>query len=161
MMNNDINFIARGAAIVGNVSLGKNISVWYNAVIRADEGFVQIGDNTNIQDNCTVHAERCHPVKIGRGVTIGHNAVIHGCTIGDDCLIGMGAIVMNGAVVENSCIVGAGSLVTGGSIFPEGSLVVGSPAKIIRQITEDEQAMIRHSAEEYMKFSDMAREGNK
>ena len=125
-------YIAEGAIVKGNVKLGKDASVWYHATI--------LGDGTNIQDNVVVHTENTHPVTIGNGVTIGHSAVVHGCMIGDNSLIGMGAIVLNGAVIGKDCIIGAGALVTQNTHIPDGSLAFGNPAKVIRQVTEEEKA---------------------
>lgn len=130
--------IARGAIIYGNVTIGEKSSIWYNAVVRGDQSAISIGKYTNVQDNCTVHVDDDNPVKIGDYVTIGHGAIIHGCTIGNNCLIGMGAIILNGVVIGDNCIIGAGSLITQGKVIPEGSMVLGSPGKVMRPITEEE-----------------------
>jgi len=143
--------IARGAVVYGNVAMGEMSSIWYNAVVRGDQSTIDIGKYTNIQDNCTVHVDDDHGVKIGDYVTIGHGAIIHGCTIGNNCLIGMGAIILNGAVIEDNCIIGAGSLITQGKVIPEGSMVLGSPGKVIRSITEEERAHLLKNAMHYAK----------
>lgn len=131
-------FIAPGAHIIGNVYLGENVGIWYNAVVRGDSDTITIGDNTNVQDNTTIHTDTGYPVQIGAGVTIGHNAVIHGCTIGNNTVIGMGSIVLSGAVIGCNCIVGAGSLVTGKTQIPDNTLAFGNPAKPIRTVTAEE-----------------------
>lgn len=141
--------IARGAIVYGDVTMGEKSSVWYNAVVRGDQSTIEIGKYSNVQDNCTVHVDNAHPVKIGDYVTIGHGAIIHGCTIGNNCLIGMGAIILNDAVIEDNCIIGAGSLVTQGKVIPEGSMVLGSPGKVIRPITEEEREHLLENAMHY------------
>ncbi len=138
--------IAKGSVVVGDVELADGVSIWYNAVLRGDEGRIMVGPNTNIQDGVVIHEE----TSIGAGCTIGHNAVVHGCTIGDNTLIGMGAIVLNGARIGSDCIVGAGSLVTGKTDAPDGSLVMGSPAKVIRPLTEEQIESNRASARWYL-----------
>ena len=131
-------FIAKGAAVYGNVTIKKEANVWYNATIRSVDDAIVIGEGTNIQDNAVVHTDKGYVVEIGSLVTIGHGAIIHGCSIGDNSLIGMGAIILNGAKIGNNCIVGAGALVTKNTIIPDNSLVLGSPAKVIRQVTPEE-----------------------
>ena len=131
-------FIAKGAAVYGNVTLGKESNVWYNATIRSVDDPIIIGDGTNIQDNAVVHTDKGYVVEIGSLVTIGHGAIIHGCCIGDNSLIGMGAIILNGAKIGTNCIVGAGALVTKNTVIPDNSLVLGSPAKVIRKVTPTE-----------------------
>lgn len=126
--------IAQGAIVVGDVTLAPGVNIWYNAVLRGDEGAIKVGADTNIQDCAVLHEETV----VGYGCTIGHSAVVHGCTIGDNTLIGMGAIVLNGAVVGNDCIVGAGALVTGKMNAPDGSMILGNPAKVIRTLTPAE-----------------------
>ena len=127
-------FVCPGAAIVGDVTLGKNVNVWYNAVLRGDDGAIKVGDNTNVQDCAVLHEE----TTVGSGCTIGHGAIVHGCTVGDNVLIGMGATVLNGAKIGDNCIVGAGALVTGKMDAPAGSMILGSPAKVVRPLTEEE-----------------------
>ena len=131
-------FVADTARVVGDVKIGKNCSIWYGAVIRGDEAPIQIGRNTNVQDNCVIHADKGFDVEIGADVTIGHGSIVHGCRIGAGSLIGMGAIILNGAVIGKDCLIGAGALVTGRSNIPDKSLVIGSPARVKRSLTEDE-----------------------
>ena len=126
-----------GARVSGAVTMGKGCSVWYNAVIRGDEEPITVGEDTNVQDNAVLHTSDGTPLVIGSGVTIGHSAILHSCTVGDNTLIGMGAIVLDGAVVGRDCIVGAGALVTGGTVIPDGSMAFGAPAKVIRPINEE------------------------
>ena len=146
-------FRAEGSRIVRKVALGRQSSVWYNAVLRGDEGGIRIGERTNVQDNTVIHAGRGFPVVIGDDVTIGHSAIVHGCTVGDCTLIGMGAVVMNGAVIGSHCLIGAGSLVTGGTVIPDCSLVMGRPAKVVRQVTEEQIRFIQENADHYVKLS--------
>ena len=117
-------YIAKNATVVGDVVLGEEVNIWYGAVLRGDSGRITVGDGTNIQDNCVLHEE----TKIGKNCTVGHGAIVHGCTVGDNCLIGMGAILLNGAVLGDNCIVAAGAVVTGKTDAPAGSLLMGSPA---------------------------------
>jgi len=143
-------FIANTAAVVGDVTLGENSSVWYSAVLRGDEGAIKIGDNSNIQDNCTLHCDEQSPLCVGQNVTVGHQVILHGCTIEDNCLIGMGAIIMNDAVIGENSIVGAGALITEGKVFPPNSLILGSPAKVKGEVDEKGKDMIRDAAEHYV-----------
>lgn len=144
------NWIAPGAHVVGDVLMGENVGIWYNAVVRGDANTIVIGDNTNIQDNTTVHTDADYPVNIGKSVTIGHNAVIHGCTIGDNTVIGMGSIVLSGAVIGCNCIIGAGALVTGKMRIPDNSLAFGNPAKVVRTVSDDEITSNRENALHYV-----------
>lgn len=132
-------FIAEGAVVRGDVRIERNASIWYNAVLRGDVDSIAVGEGSNIQDGCVVHVDRGCPVRIGRNVTVGHGAIVHGCTIGDGTLVGMGAIILNGAVIGEGCIVGAGALVTQGKHIPAGTLVIGSPARIVRAVTPEER----------------------
>ena len=132
-------FIAEGAVIRGDVRIERNASIWYNAVLRGDVDSIAVGEGSNIQDGCVLHVDRGCPVRIGRNVTVGHGAIVHGCTIGDGSLIGMGAIILNGAVIGEGCIVGAGALVTQGKHIPAGTLVIGSPARTVRAVTPEER----------------------
>ena len=143
-------FVADGAKVIGNVEIGKNGSVWFNAVIRADLDSVKIGEASNVQDNAVVHTSKNFGVQIGDNVTVGHSAIVHGCTVGNNVLIGMGAIVLDGAVIEDNCIIGAGSLVTQGKLIPSGSLAFGNPAKVVRQLTDDEIRSITDNAISYI-----------
>ncbi|MGL4867121.1 MAG: gamma carbonic anhydrase family protein, partial [Cetobacterium sp.] len=127
------NLIVENAAIIGEVITGENVSIWFSAVLRADMSKIEVGDNTNIQDNTTVHGDTPFPVIIGKNVTIGHNCVIHGCEIGENVIVGMGSILLNGTKIPKNCIVGAGSLVTDKLVAEEGDLIVGSPAKVIKK----------------------------
>ena len=144
-------FIADGARVLGDVEIGKNSSVWFNAVIRADSNSIKIGERSNVQDNAVIHTSRDFGVRIGDNVTIGHGAIVHGCTVKNNVMIGMGAIVLNGAIVEENCIIGAGALVTQGKVIPAGSLVFGNPAKIVRNLTDQEISSITDNAASYVK----------
>ena len=143
-------FVAANAAVTGDGTLGRDSSVWFSAVIRGDGPPIRIGERSNIQDGCVLHADPGYPLTVGSSVTVGHGAILHGCTIGDGTLIGMGAIVLNGAKIGNNCIVGAGALVTGGKEFEDGTLILGSPAKAVRRLTEEEIASSLNSAEHYV-----------
>ena len=143
-------FIASGAVVVGDVSMAPMSSVWFNAVLRGDTEKLVIGAGANIQDGAICHADPGLPLIIGAGVTVGHGAILHGARIGDHTLIGMGAIVMNGAQIGSNCIVGAGSLITQRKAFPDCSLIMGNPARFVRDVTADEIAMIRRTAREYV-----------
>ena len=146
-------YIAEGAVVKGQVSLGDGASVWYNATVRGDSEPIEIGKNSNIQDNAVVHVDLSHKVVIGDNVTIGHSAIIRGCTIGDNTLIGMGAIILNGADIGRNCIIGAGALVTQGTKIPDGSLAFGNPAKIRRILTEDEIVDNQKNAMHYVEIA--------
>jgi carbonic anhydrase/acetyltransferase-like protein (isoleucine patch superfamily) len=146
----ETNFIATGAIVIGDVTLGENTSVWYNAVIRGDGDTIVIGRNSNIQDLAMVHVDEGFPVHIGDGVTVGHSAIIHGCTIGDNTLIGMGATVLNGAKIGKGCLIGANALVTQGMEIPDYSLVVGMPAVIKRTLTPEEVKENQKNAQIYV-----------
>jgi carbonic anhydrase/acetyltransferase-like protein (isoleucine patch superfamily) len=147
-------FIAESAAIVGDVHIGARTSVWYGAVLRGDVFHIRIGDEVSIQDNAVVHVTGGqHPTVVGHRVTVGHSVVLHGCTIGNGCIIGMGAIVMDRAVVGDGCIVGAGALVTPGTDIPAGQLVLGSPARPKRALTQEELAWIDSSADHYVELA--------
>ena len=142
-------FLAPNATVVGDVILEEHVSIWYGAVLRGDNGTITVGAGSNIQDNAVIHDK----TDIGRFCTIGHSAIIHGCTLGDGCLIGMGAIVLDGAVLEENCMVGAGAVVTGKTKAPAGSLLLGSPAKIIRSLTNAEITHNRENAEHYVNLT--------
>ena len=145
--------IALGAHVLGEATLGPRCSVWYNAVVRADEAPITIGAETNIQDCAVIHVSTGHPTAIGEGVTIGHGAIVHGCTVGSNTLIGMGAIVLDDAEIGRDYIIGAGALVTKGMRIPDGSLAFGNPARVIRSITEEEIAANRANATEYVRLA--------
>ncbi len=144
-------FVADGARIVGDVTIEAGASVWYNAVLRADSAHIVVGAQSNVQDNVSVHVDESHPAVIGRRVSIGHNAVVHGCTIGDDSLIGMGAVILSGAVIGEGCLVAGGAVVLGGSDIPPGSLVAGVPAKVRRPLTPEERDGLIANAEIYLR----------
>ena len=139
-------YVAPGAVVVGDVSLAEDVNIWYGAVLRGDSGKITVGKGTNIQDNCVVHEETA----IGEYCTVGHGAILHGCAIGDGCLIGMGAIVLNGAILGGGCLVGAGALVTGKTNAPAGSVLLGSPAKIVKTLSAEEMEAQRESALHYI-----------
>ena len=142
-------YIAPGAVVRGNVQIGENSSVWFNAVIRAESDAIVIGKNTNIQDNCVLHLDRGGSLVIGDNVTIGHGAIVHGCTVADNTLIGMGAIILNHASIGKNCIIGAGALITEGKVIPDNSVVVGSPGVVRRSVTEADILHIQENADEY------------
>jgi carbonic anhydrase/acetyltransferase-like protein (isoleucine patch superfamily) len=144
-------FVASGAAVIGQVEIGEDSNVWFNTVIRGDVNTIKIGARTNIQDNTTVHVtSKTGPTVIGDNVTIGHNAVIHACTIEDYCLIGMGSTILDGAVIRSNCFIAAGSVVTPGKEMPSGMMVMGSPAKPVRPLTQAELDFLRKSALDYV-----------
>lgn len=145
----DTVYIAPNATIVGDVTLKKDANIWYGAVLRGDSGAISIGEGTNIQDNAVVHDK----TTLGDYCTVGHGAIVHGCTIGDNCLIGMGAIVLNGAVLEEDCLVGAGALVTGKMHAPAGSLILGNPAKVIKALTPEQRQHNRDNAVHYVQLA--------
>lgn len=145
-------FLASGAVVIGQVSLAEDVNVWFNTVIRGDVNTITVGARTNIQDNTTVHVtSKTSPTVIGSDVTIGHNAVIHACTIEDLCLIGMGSTILDGAVIRQGSFVAAGSVVTPGKIMPPGMMIMGSPAKPVRELTEQEKIFLHTSARDYVK----------
>ena len=145
-------FLAPSADIVGEVFLAKDVTVWFNATVRGDMASIKIGEGTNIQDNAVVHVNTDMPTSIGKGVTVGHGAIIHACTIGNDCLIGMGAIILDEAVIGDECLVAAGALVTPRKQFPPRSLIVGSPAKAVRTLTDEEIQDIRENGNHYIEM---------
>ena len=153
--NDDDVLICDGACVVGDVTLGKGVSVWYNAVIRGDHGAITIGENTNVQDCVVMHNE----THVGAGCTLGHGAVVHGCTVGDNTLIGMVAIVLDGAMIGNDCLVGAGAQVSGKMAAPDGSMILGSPARVVRSLTEAEIEDLRESMREYLELAELCRKG--
>jgi len=142
-------YIARGAAVVGDVTLGEGTSIWYNAVLRGDINKIVVGNFSNIQDNSVVHLADEFPCLIGNYVTIGHSAIVHACTVHDECLIGMGAVILDGADIGAQCLIGARALVTQNAKIPPGSLVLGSPAKVVRELTPEERAGLKYWAEKY------------
>ena len=143
-------WVAESAQVMGNVELADNASVWFGVVIRGDTETIRIGRGSNIQDLSVLHADIGLPLTVGDDVTVGHQVMLHGCTIGDGSLIGIGAIVLNGAIIGKGCLVGAGSLVTEGKEFPDGSMILGSPAKAVRQLTAEQSQGLRLSAQLYV-----------
>ena len=143
-------YIAPGAVVVGDVAIGEKSSVWYNAVLRGDINRIVVGHHTNIQDAAVLHVADDYPCRLGNYVTVGHGAIIHACTVGDQCLIGMGAAILDGAVIGRQCLIGARALITPGTRVPPGSLVVGAPARVVRKLTGPERARIRTLAEKYV-----------
>lgn len=143
-------WVAPGAHVMGKVIIGEDVGIWFGAVLRGDNEPIELGDGTNIQEGTVIHTDPGKPVKIGKGCTIGHKAIIHGCTIGDNSLIGMGATVLNGVKIGRNCLVGANALVTEGKEFPDNSLIVGAPAKAIRTLDDDTIEGLRQSALRYI-----------
>lgn len=146
-------FVAPNATLLGDISLGEETSIWYGAVVRADKDRIEVGPRSNIQDNCVIHTSSVHPVRIGRNVSVGHGAILHGCTIEDDVLVGMGAIILNGAVIGEGSIVGAGALVSEGKQIPPHSLVLGVPGRVVREVTDEECSGTVHNSNEYVKLA--------
>jgi carbonic anhydrase/acetyltransferase-like protein (isoleucine patch superfamily) len=147
-------FIAPSADIIGSVSIGKESSVWFGVVIRGDGNYIKIGKGSNIQDNSIVHINsQSSPTIIGDNVTVGHGVILHGCKLEDNCLIGMGATILDGAIIGQNTLIGAGSIVTGGKKIPEGVLCLGTPAKVIRKLTEEEVQEIKEAAKHYVMLS--------
>lgn len=143
-------WIAPGAFIRGDVTLGEKVSIWYNAVLRADQESISIGKESNVQDNCVIHGDAGNNVVVGEQVTVGHGAILHGCTVEDRCLIGMNAVVLDHAVIGEGSIVGAGAVVASGTVVPPRSLVVGTPAKVKRTLTDEDVASNLENIEEYL-----------
>lgn len=150
--NGDDGFVAPSADVIGRVELGAGVTIWFGAVLRGDTNRITVGDGSNVQDNAVVHVDHDAPATIGTEVTIGHSAVVHGCTVGDRSLIGIGATILSHAVVGKYCIVGAGALVTERKEFPDRSLIVGVPAKRVRAVTNEEARMLEASARHYMEL---------
>ena len=142
-------FIAETAVLIGDVTVKAGASIWYGAVLRGDEGAIVVEENANVQDNATVHTAMHLPCVIGKNVTVGHNAIVHGCTVGENSMVGMGSVILNGAQVGADCLIGAGALVKEGAQIPDGSLVVGVPAKVLRELTEEQKQHIRENGEMY------------
>jgi gamma-carbonic anhydrase len=143
-------YLAKSAVVIGDVTMGDYSSVWYNAVVRGDINRIVIGKGTNIQDNAVVHLADDYPCILGEYVTVGHSAIVHACTIGNEVLVGMGAVVLDGAVVGDQCLIGAKALVPGGMKIPAGSMVLGTPAKVARMLSPEERAGLKHWAEKYV-----------
>ncbi len=143
-------WVADSASVIGKVTIGEDVGIWFGSVLRGDNEPITLGKGTNVQENCVMHTDIGFPLVIGEGCTIGHKAMLHGCTIGDNSLIGMGAIVLNGARIGDNCLIGAGALVTEGKEIPDNSLVMGSPAKPVRELDDKAVAMLQWSARHYI-----------
>jgi carbonic anhydrase/acetyltransferase-like protein (isoleucine patch superfamily) len=143
-------FVADSAVVIGHVLLRANASIWFNAVIRGDNELITIGDHSNVQDGCVLHTDPGSPIVIGSHVTIGHKAMLHGCSIGDNSLVGINAVVLNGAKIGRNCLIGANALVTEGKEIPDGSMVLGSPGRILRELTPEQIEGLRQSALHYV-----------
>jgi len=148
--NSEDYYIAESAHVMGDVEIGNGVSIWFNAVIRADTTKIIIGDESNVQDGCVLHAEAWNKIVIGRGVTVGHLAMLHGCTIGENSLIGINSVVLDEVVIGKNCLIGANALIKSKMIIPDGSVVMGSPGRIIREITGNEIKIIEAAAKHYV-----------
>lgn len=144
-------WVAESAEVIGKVELHKNANVWPKVVIRGDNDLIQIGEGSNVQDASILHTDPGYPLVLGKNVTVGHQVMLHGCTIGDGSLVGIGAVILNGAKIGKHCLVGAGALVTEGKEFPDGSMILGSPAKVVKTLAPDQIAGIKDIAERYVK----------
>ena len=147
-------FVADNAAIIGNVSIAEDASVWFGATLRGDNEPITIGARTNIQEAAVLHADPGFPLTLAENVTVGHQAMLHGCTVKEGSLIGIQAVVLNGAVIGRNCLVGAGAVVTEGKVFPDNSLILGAPAKVVRELTEEDAAKLRRIADGYAERRD-------
>lgn len=146
----DVGWIAPTAVLIGDVDVGAEVGIWFGVVMRGDIETIRVGARTNVQENCVLHTDKGFPLTIGANVTIGHSAIVHGCTIGDNSLIGMGATILNGAVIGKNCLIGANALVTEGKAIPDNSLVMGAPAKVVREIDAEGVAGLTASADRYV-----------
>lgn len=147
-------WVAPDAVVIGSVELGDQASIWFKAVVRADNDSITIGDRSNVQDGAVLHVDPGTPLKLGTGVTVGHNVMLHGCAIGDNSLIGINAVVLNGACIGRNCIIGANTLVPEGMEVPDNSLVVGSPGKVVKEIGDHHRQMLEHSARHYVEHAE-------
>jgi carbonic anhydrase/acetyltransferase-like protein (isoleucine patch superfamily) len=154
-------WVADSAQVMGAVTMQANTSIWFGATVRGDTEHIHIGEGSNIQDGSVLHADHGQPLTVGKNVTVGHMVMLHGCTIGDESLIGIGAVVLNGAKIGRNCLVGAGSLVTEGKEFPDGSMIMGTPAKVVRQLTPEQMEGLRQSAAHYIDNAQRFRSGLK
>jgi len=143
-------WIAPNAVVVGRVKLAINASVWFGAVLRGDNEWIEVGENSNVQDGAVLHTDPGYPLSIGTNVTVGHAVVLHGCEVGTNSLIGIGSVVLNGAKIGNHCLIGANTLIPNGKIIPDGSLVMGSPGRVVRDLNDEETALLNYSAEIYV-----------
>jgi carbonic anhydrase/acetyltransferase-like protein (isoleucine patch superfamily) len=142
-------WIAPGAHVIGSVILGRDVSIWFNSVVRGDNDLITIGDNSQVQDGCVLHSDPGFPLTLGKDVSIGHKSMIHGCTIGENTLIGINSVVLNGAVIGKNCLIGANSLITERKVIPDGVMVMGSPGKVVRNLTAKEIAFLKETADTY------------
>lgn len=142
-------FVAENATVIGRVRIGVDVSIWFGTVVRGDNEWIEIGEGSNIQDNSMLHADPGKPLTIGKNCTVGHKVILHGCTIEDDCLIGMGAIIMNDVIIRKGSVVGAGAIITEGKEFPANSMILGAPAKVIREVAPEMHAGIRRATTSY------------
>ncbi len=143
-------WIAPSASVIGRVRIGEGVGIWFGAVLRGDNEWITVGRDTNVQEHCVFHTDMGSPLSVGEGCTIGHRAIVHGCTVGNNCLIGMGAIILNNAVIGDNCLIGAGALVPERRVIPANSLVLGAPGKVARDLTPDEVGRNRISAAHYV-----------
>ena len=143
-------WIAENALVIGSVVLENNASIWFNCVVRADDDVITIGENSQLQDGCVVHVDPGHPVTLGKDVSVGHMVMLHGCTLGDGTLVGINSVILNDAVIGENCVIGANTLILEGKQIPDGSLVLGSPGKVVRPLTEDEIRVFRSTAAYYV-----------
>ena len=151
--NSGENWVAPNATIIGDVKLEKNTSIWFNAVLRGDIELITIGENSNIQDGSVLHTDPGYPLTVGKRVTVGHMVMLHGCQISDDALIGIGSIILNNAKIGKNCIIGANSLITENKVIPDNSLVVGSPGRVLRKVTDEEIKAVLENGKHYVDFS--------
>jgi len=152
-------WVADSATVIGNVKLDEEASVWYGAVVRGDNELITVGRGSNVQDGSVLHTDHGFPLTLGEGVTVGHQVTLHGCSIGDGSLVGIQAVVLNGARIGRNCLVGAGALVTEGKEFPDNSLIMGSPAKVVRELTPEQSQRLRQSAQNYIANAARHRDG--
>ena len=155
----DSAWVADSAQVIGQVKLGKDASIWFGTVLRGDSDLITVGEGSNIQDASVLHADAGVPLTVGCNVTVGHQVMLHGCTIGEESLIGIGAVVLNGAKIGKNCLVGAGSLVTEGKEFPDGSMILGSPAKVVKQLSAEQIEGLRRSARHYVENAQRFKSG--
>lgn len=154
-------WVADSAQVIGNVTLGENASVWFGSIVRGDSDHIRIGNNSNVQDSCILHVDAGVPLTLGDNVSVGHQVMLHGCTVGDGSLIGIGAVVLNHVKIGRNCLVGAGSLVTEGKEFPDGSMILGSPARVVRELTPEQIAGLQRIAGHYVQNAARYRNGLK